>query len=369
MRNYLAAGLLALSASPALAGGVERSNQSMAILFEQGNYLEFGASYTRPRVSGVSNTGFGPAGNRSSGNMAGSFWNLDLRLRGDITEQLSYAIIIDQPIGADVAYPTGTFYPIEGSSGTIRSTALTGVLRYALDGGFSAYGGVRAVRTRGNVELRSLGGPTYTMSTNNDTRYGFLLGVAYEIPDIAARVSLTYNSRVTHKFDSVETIGGGAPIAGSFNTSIPESVHLEFQTGIMEDTLLFGGVRWVRWNKFDITPPTFTTLVSPGNSLVDYAKPTVTYTIGVGRRFNENWSGSVSLTHEPKTGGIVGNLGPTDGFTAIGVGASYSIDNIRISGGVQYRRIGSATTQIQGLQNRFTGNSAVSVGMRVGMSF
>ncbi|TVS01393.1 MAG: hypothetical protein EA407_12140 [Rhodobacteraceae bacterium] len=205
MRTILVTSLLALATSPALAGGVERSNQSMAILFEEGNYLEFGASYSQPSVSGVGNVAFGSP---ASGNMADDFWTLDLRFKGQINEQLSYALIIDDPIGANIDYPLGTGYPISGSTGTIRSTALTGVVRYAFDGGLSVYGGVRAVRTRGSVDLTVPlpGGPEfYSMSTNTDTAYGYLLGVAYEIPEIAGRVSVTYNSRVRHGFSSVET--------------------------------------------------------------------------------------------------------------------------------------------------------------------
>lgn len=346
MRTYLAAGLLALGAAPAFAGGIERSNQSMAILFERGNYLEFGASYTMPNVSGVLTAV--PA--ISSGNMSKSFAGLDLRFKGQINEQLSYAVILDQPVGASVAYPAG-LYPFAESTGTINSTALTGVLRYAFDGGFSAYGGLRAVRTSGSVFLSPL---AYTMSISPNTAYGYLVGIAYERPEIAARVSLTYNSRVKHNFDAIEN---GAP--SNFSTTIPESLHLEFQTGIMEDTLLFGGIRWVNWKQFDITPPLL------GSALVDLDKSTTTYTIGVGRRFNENWSGSVSLSHEGKGGGVLGNLGPTDGFTALGIGASYTVDNVRISGGVQYRKVGGGATNV----GTFSGNSAWSAGMRIGFSF
>ncbi len=372
MRKYLLTSVAILAAGPALAGGVERSNQSMAILFEQGNYLEFGASYTRPRVSGEAQAN----PNISTGNMSEDFWALDLRFRGQINDQLSYAIIIDEPIGANVAYPDGTGYDLEGSTGTIESRALTGVLRYAFDGGVSVYGGLRAVRTRGEVDLTvplppPFGPQNYTMSTNTDTAYGYLLGVAYEVPEIAGRVSLTYNSRITHDFDSTETFTlrippylPGEDIPGEFSTSIPESLHLEFQTGVAEDTLLFGGVRWVRWSKFDISP-TIYSQITGGNSLVDYDKPTTTYTIGVGRRFTEQLSGSASISHERSGGGQLGNLGPTDGFTSVGLGASYTIDNITLSGGVQYRWIGGGDTQF----GSFSGNSATSAGLRVGVRF
>jgi len=37
----------------------------------------------------------------------------------------------------------------------------------------------------------------------------------------------------------------------------PQSVNLEFQTGIAKVTLLFGSVRWVDWTAFNIFPADF----------------------------------------------------------------------------------------------------------------
>ena len=206
IRTGLTAAALAVAgAGAAVAGGVERSAQSMAILFEEGNYVEFGLSHSRPSVSGSLQT---QMGSLPSGDMARSFTTYNLGIKGDLTDELSYAFIIDEPIGASVAYPTGTNYPFAGSNARIQSTALTGVLRYKFDGGFSAHAGVRAVRTRGEVELNSpLLPATYSMNTNRDTAYGFLVGAAWERPEIAARVALTYSSRIKHSFDATEMVG------------------------------------------------------------------------------------------------------------------------------------------------------------------
>ena len=40
---------------------------------------------------------------------------------------------------------------------------------------------------------------------------GWVAGVAYEMPEIAARVSLTYNSPIDHDFDMTES-GGPLPM-------------------------------------------------------------------------------------------------------------------------------------------------------------
>ncbi len=357
--GFVAAALAVLGVGAASAGGVERSAQSMALLFEQGNYVEFGLSHGRPRVSGTLGV--------TSGNMTRSFTTFNLGVRGDLSDNLSYALIVDEPIGASVQYPTETGYFAAGANARIESTGFTGVLRYKIDGGFSAYAGLRAVRTRGEVTLPFVS--NYSMATNTDTAYGYLVGVAWERPEIAARVALTYNSRIRHTFDATESFAGANVAVDQFNTTIPESLQLEFQTGVAEGTLVFGSLRYARWRQFDISP-TFYTSPPPGglgqNPLVSYDSNSLTWNIGVGRQFNENWSGAVTLGYERKSRDPLSNLGPTDGFASVGLGVTYRDGPIMVAGGVQYRKLGGGTTP----QNaQFDGNSALGLGLRVGYRF
>lgn len=359
MRKLLVSGLMTLIASPALAGGIERDPQSMAILFQQGNYVEFGANYARPRVSGdVYGLGLFP-----SGNVARAFSTGTFAFKGDINDALSYAIILDQPFGADTLYPAGS--PLGGAYGKVDNTMLTGVLRYKMDGGFSAHAGLRSSWTKGAVGLppiAPIGLPVpYTMSTNTDQAFGYLVGVAYEKPEIALRVALTYNSSIKHTFTPAETLGGAAvPTNPDFNVKMPESVNLEFQSGVAEDTLVFGSVRWVKWKDFVIPAPQL------GTTLVAYPKNSMTYTLGVGRRFNENWSGALSVSHDTGNGNPTSNLGPTGKRNSIRLGLSYTQDAMTISAGLQYARIGSATTT---LNSQFGGNSVLGGGIRIGYRF
>ena len=138
-------------------------------------------------------------------------------------------------------------------------------------------------------------------------------------------------------------------------------MNLEFQSGIAEDTLLFGSVRWVEWTEFNISPASF-----PANPLVFYADDRTTYTLGLGRRLNETWSLLGSVSYEENTGSATGNLGPTDGFTSVALGAVYTQDNMKITGGVRYIDIGEATTTVGA---NFDDNSAIAAGVRVGWSF
>jgi long-subunit fatty acid transport protein len=358
--------MVALSAGAATAGGVERSTQSVGILFEQGRYAELSFGYFEPDVSGVTQVPVGPfPAGAPSGDMAPGYGTFALGYKQALSDTLDLAVILDQPIGADVSYP-GIFglspYPLAGTTADLQSLAVTGLLRYKLPNNVSLIGGLRAEQVKGEISIPFVGspGPGYTLETNRDLEFGYVLGVAWEKPEIAARVALTYNSAITHTLDSVE--GGPLPQTGTFETEVPQSVNLEFQTGIAADTLLFGSVRWVEWSAFTIDPPGYP-LATP---LVSYQNNRITYSLGVGRRFNEQWSAAVTLGYEPSDGAITGNLGPTDGFSSIGLAATYTMDNMKITAGIRYVDIGGAVTSIGA---RFADNDGLGVGVRVGYSF
>lgn len=347
MRRVLTSGAaLALSATMTMAGGIERSTQSVAILFEEGNYAELSLGYFDPNITAVPGI--------PSGDMAPSYTTYSLGYKQSLRDNLDLAVILDQPAGASVSYPAGTPYPLQGSTAKIETQALTALLRYKFPSNVSVYGGLRAQSAEGRVSLPFLG---YTMNTNTDTQLGYVLGVAWEKPEIAARVALTYNSEIEHKFSSVEN----SVVPGAFNTKIPKSWNLEFQSGVAKDTLVFGSIRWVDWTSLVIAPPNY-----PFGNLVDYQSDSTTYTLGVGRRFSDSWSGAVVFSHEPSNGDISGNLGPTDGFSSISLAGTYTNGNMKITGGVRYVDIGGTTTSI-GVP--FTNNSGVGVGVRVGYSF
>ncbi len=349
-------------ASAAQAGGVERSTQSVAILFEQGRYAELSFGTFSPDVSGSGNFGV----TLQSGDMSSTFNTFSLGYKMAINDKMDFALIIDQPIGADVAYPTGSVYPLAGTTADLSSTAITGLLRYRFENNVSVIGGLRAQSVKGMVNIRfSPFLPNYGLETSREMDFGYVAGIAWENPEIAARVALTYNSAITHDLQSTETGLGADPINGSFETEVPQSVNLEFQTGIAKDTLLFGSIRWVDWSEFDISPPGYVNL-TPFGALVSYQNDRVTYNLGVGRRFSDAWSGAVTIGYEAADGEVTGNLGPTDGFASIGLAATYTVDNVKITGGVRYVDIGDAATTIGA---NFEGNSGVGIGLRVGYTF
>lgn len=364
----MTASALALGATAATAGGIERSSQSVGILFEKGNYAELNFGGFSPDVNGSVDKGAVP-----SQDMTGGFGTYSLGYKRALNDKIDFALVLENAIGANVGYPTGTGYPIAGSTAEVENMSLTAMMRYKMPQNFSAIGGVRALRTSGVVSLPAVG--AYSLSSSTETDFGYLVGVAWEKPEIAARVALTYNSKITHDFDADETslYTGGTTRDTVFSTTVPESVNLEFQTGVAKDTLVFGSVRWVHWKQFRIAPTHYTSAPIDGgmgqDPLVAYKSNTTTYSLGVGRKFSDQWSGAVVLGYEGASDERTGQLGPTDGFRSIALAGTYqATENVKVTLGVRYVDIGDATTNSP-VNGDFSGNSGWGAGMRVGISF
>jgi long-subunit fatty acid transport protein len=374
-RTFLTtAAVASLCAGAAQAGGIERTSQVVGIIFETGTYAELSFGYVDPSVSGVA-TAFSPTPGRSSGNMVESYTLAGAAFRMDINDALSFGVIFDQPYGADVAYPAGTGYFAQGSTATFDSNALTAIARYEFAGNYDVFGGVRyqTVSAAAFIPFVSpIPGvtPPYQANGERDGGVGWLIGAAYEIPDIALRIALTYNSSIEHQLNTSESSVLG-PSVSTTQVDTPQSVNLDFQTGVAQDTLLFGAVRWVDWSEFDISPEDYAILTN-GGSLVSYDSDTTTFVLGLGRRLNEQWTVSGRVAYEAPTGGFASNLGPTDGQTTVALAAQYTVGQTEISGGVSYTDIGNADTTL-GRTGRaasnFSGNSAWGAGIRIGYSF
>lgn len=185
-----------------------------------------------------------------------------------------------------------------------------------------------------------------------DSSGGWRLGIGYEIPEYAMRASLVYNSRV--KYDSIDgtldltgvpaaaalleldpmkralysrIFGVSTPVTGS--ATLPDSLELKLQSGIAPDWLAFGSVKWTNWSLLQTVE--FTCAGSASycgtadgvalTSLDLYYRDGWTVTGGVGHKFNEAWSGGVSLTWDRGTSTVTGSQ--SDSWT-VGLGAAYT---------------------------------------------
>ena len=374
MSARLPAAVLALLAaplgSPVLAGALDRTGQPIDPLFEPGGYAELSFGRAYPDVSGrqVARVGPFPPG-VESGDLAETFSTLAFAIKRDFTDRLSGAFIYDRPYGADVEYPNQPYFTANSTS-TVDSNAVTALLRYRLPSGFSVHGGVRYQTIEGEAEVPFVGGAVglpYAVESERDEGLGYVVGVAYERPDIALRIALTYSSEIDHSLRT-EEVGPFVPTTSTTEITTPDSVRLDFQTGIAPETLLFGAIRWADWSEFEIRPAGYEQVT--GGPLLFYPNDITTYTLGLGRRFTERFSAAVSVSYEDQYDDFVTNLGPTAGVTSLGLGATYAFDQVELTGAVQYGWLGDARTAIGGQQvTEFDDNEVVALGLQVAYRF
>ena len=396
MNRYLSSVTAAcLAAGSAHAGALDRTGQSVDVLFETGRYGEFSFAHVSPDVSGRDLT-FASTG--GSGDIAKNYSQFGAAYKADWDDRFSYAFIFEQPFTADTDYPDETGYFAQGSTAEFNSYSLTGLLQYNIPtSGFSVFGGVRVQRVDANVSIqvdqsKTLVDPgprigvldlDYSADADHDWGVGYVVGAAYERPDIALRVSLTYNSKVTHSVDTEEVSFGRifapepgqfVPLDGDLNSKTdfdtPQSINLALQTGVAPGTLVFGGVRWVDWSDFDLSPSLYSN--GPiGAPLLSYEDDVFTYTLGVGRRLTDSWSVAATLGYEKSTGNYFTNLGPTDGQKSIGLAAIYTKNKMKITAGVRYISIGDTETKLGDIKPlaSFEDNDAIAFGVKVGYYF
>ncbi len=363
MRNQAwAAAILGLATGGAQAGGLDRSGTPVEIIFEQGNYAEVSFGYTEPDLTGVDVLG------NSYANVGNSFGLAGAGLKMDFGERLSFALIYDQPYGADVRYGGNRATTmLGGTMADAESNALTALLRYDVTDRLSVYGGPRVLQAEGEITLSGLAygaSSGYNVDFASDNGVGLVAGTAYEIPDIAFRAALTYHSAVDLDF---RTTDNTVFPAATTSTEAPQSVKLAVQSGVAKDTLVFGSVRWSEWEAFTLNPP------NPGVPNLAELDNATTWELGVGRRFTDRLSGSLAVTYEDGSDPLVSPLSPTNGLTAVTLGGEYQVtEKVTLSGGIRYTWLGDARPETgtpDKPRGTFTDNTALSAGMKLGVNF
>ncbi|RYH03415.1 hypothetical protein EU805_06760 [Salipiger sp. IMCC34102] len=207
---------------------------------------------------------------------------------------------------------------------------------------------------------------TYRANTESDRRTSYIIGAAYERPEIALRVALTYESGYTHEFESFETIPALAafPVTSVTEIEMPDVLTLDFQTGVAPGTLVFGSIRHATWSDWQVAPAGYLALT--GGPVTGIDDDVTTYRIGVGRAFTDQLSGFARFTYEDGNGTELSRLAPTDGSRAFGIGGSYTRGAVKFTGGLEYIDFGDGNDASGTV---FADNDAVGLGLSVGYSF
>ena len=333
--------------------GIDRLKFTPKFIFETGNYAELLLAKANPSVS---------PSFADNANVAQDVNTVSFAYKHQFSDKFGLGLMVNtQPVGVDVDYsPLGSTL-----RGSVDSNSVIGLGHFKVTDNISLLGGFKHQAQQGNADLRALN-PTVPGATTfqQDTDVGYIFGAAYSIPKIALRVSLTYEEGLD--FNHSTTVDSPSPIAGfsigNTTSATPDTFLLEFQTGIAKNTLLFGHVRRAFWSDAQV--------FFLGNTQLSNFDNTTDYKLGIGRKFNDSFSGSVTLSYEADNDVPSSPFSPQDGERGIAVGVKYTAKSgLATSLGVQYRELGDTVTTATSGSIPFQDNDVVTVGLKFSKSF
>ena len=351
------------------AEGLERANIDTSFMYESGSYAEFGFGQISPSLPA---TFQGPlAGLPKLDNVAPSFSISNLAFKTQFGDSIDVGLWYSSS-GNGVNIDWGTV----GTSTIFADVSMpttSAIIKYNFSENISLLGGIKSTSLAGGSSLKlPLNASTFAQySVSATSGSGALYGVSYQRPDIALRIELIAEEAISLSPTtdySITTAAGSTPLSGKAAMSVGDAVTLKFQTGIAADTLLFGSIRTSNWKNNQVSVPTM-----PGAPLsaVSSFDDGQAYTLGVGRRVNDDLSLSISFLNDPSTGGNIGvsDLAPTYGTNSVSLGAKVAIsDNASLSLGGTYSQRGDvASTSVYGA--KLSNSSVTTIGGKISFSF
>jgi len=361
-KHSIATTILLTCASSAFAGGFELQKLDTSMMYGDGNQ----ASISRANIN-YSVEGLNPSVAGTNKKVVPNISVTNFSAKFDYGESLSFGL---------GTYRSGAIQLIGGNTFganltptadvDLNTTAL--LARYNLNENISFLGGVtQNTLTSGNVATL-LG----TYQVTGTSEMGYFTGVAYSIPEIALRAEFVYQPKTkfattTAYTRSLVAIGAGIPNddANSATTlSLPDTMAINFQTGIAADTLLTASYRKTSWGKAQVK-------ISAPAAVETAFKDTSAYSLGIGRKFTDSLSGSITYAKEPGTGATSTSLfSVSDGSDAISIGLQYKRDNMTISGGISQRNVGDMhVTDATAGQMKYSGNTVTAMGLKIAFAF
>lgn len=353
-RTFLKTLLAASCASVAFvgsagAGGFSRGNADTDILYEPGNFnMRAGATWVSPNRD--------ITGSPNSAGLIGTSYTPDYvmpsaAIKIGLGEYLSCAGTIATPYGGHAEYdvPDHLDRPtmINGAIAnfgkkyeefTITEMGLTCGVKFQVGPGnlYVLGGGFQERFDYDRANWLSPDGSAVARLQLDGTQYGYRVGAAYEVPEIALRGELMYRSGTEYGAEGTLTLGPlSAPAIGK--GELPQSVEFSLQSGIAPGWLAFTSVKWTDWSVTKQLIVESQTIIGPVVDTNNYFwKDGWTITAGVGHAFNETVSGLVALTYDQ---------GVTTGYDLSsdtwGIAAGVSIKDkfggeLRFGGGATY---------------------------------
>ena len=417
MRKNIITGvsLVALSAGMAQAGGWADSTLGTGFMYGDGSSAEISFGKIDYKIKAESALNYN-SGQTSDVDVIKDSSKTSVALKVATSDKLAFGLTSFrsgsiQMQGGAGDFANGTFIP--DADATLNTFALMGT--YSINNSFDVLFGLSNEKLS-DTSVSTIFGD-YEISGASTNRP--ILGASYAIPDIALRVSATYMPKASMTASSSFTeshetavlgvgdisfgdglaadtefgegttsgllaaYGTGAPVAdtlinisqisndvASYKSKIglPETVILDFQTGIAADTLLFGSITHAKWSGAQIVSDTGSEATAISTEFED----TTAYSLGIGRKLNDNWSISASYSEEKGGGSTSGSLFTvSNGTKALTLGARYTRGDMTITGGVNMTEVGGVTIKTDtGTElAKYNTNRVTGLGLKIAFAF
>ena len=355
--SILTGSLIVSMTSGVFAGGYESNALSTSFMYEEGG--EFNAysevSYGS-RSYDIKGTRYAPTGSAVKDQTSTT-----VSFKYDLTDNISIGF---------TNYNQGSIQLDYSEAGSVGAAALPVVdltidarvlmAKYNISENIGVIAGVKQTVVKDATANIFQSVPLGASSITGGNEIGYVYGAVYTRDDIAMRVELTAETSTDFE---LATTNAGIP-DGTTLGSTPDYMNLYFQSGIAEDTLLYGSMRTANWSENQL-------YVYPHNNAATSSfTDSTTYSLGLGRKFTDNFSGSISLSGEPKGASASDTpLTITNGYQGITLGGKYTIDNMSITAGYNYTQVGDVNLSSGLGAGEFTDNTITGLGVRVGFKF
>ena len=377
MKKLFNSGLVALLATTPFfvnAEGLERINIDPSFMFTEGSSAEIGFANISPSFPAVKGTGSSFTF-QSGLKVAPSFSALTGSVKTELGDNFDLGLFYtNQGNGVGIDYGTIGSEANVTIKADLEIPTLAMIGKYQINEAMSVFVGAKQSTVKAGATLK-LGNDTSSISGNGNplpdvtshwelskkSGIGAIYGAAYEMPEIALRVVLTVEDDID--LNIAATAKGGLASTGTATASIGDAMSLNFQTGIAEDTLLFGNIRRSSWADNQVRVPT-----PAGLAKVSSFSDGDSYSLGIGRKISDDLSVSISGFYDGSSGGAVSELAPTGSTKTLSVGGKYAIaDNADLSIGGSYSQRGDVLTGTY--KASLTDSKVISLGAKIAFSF
>ena len=356
----------AMLGSPVFSGGWEASRLDSSMMYQDGSYAEVGTTSADYDIQGTTQAGkkhkMAKDQTRTSLGFKTQYGDFDVGL----TSYRSGAIQMDGANGHSAGCSLlnlAACSVVPSADVEVNSLAL--LARYRINENMSVLGGLNRYDVSNGTVTTLLG--HYVVSGDEMAP---IVGAAYENKEIALRAELVMQIETDVALTAASSTGPSVATSALTGATmvLPQTLTLNLQSGIAADTLLFGSIHKADWADAQIVIPA--NAVGPVSATGSAFSNTTAYSIGLGRKITDDLSVLGSYSMEDGSGATsTSSFTMNDGHQTLGLAARYTYENMTITGGYSYAKVGDVTVTSSGLTSTYTDNKVTGIGLKVGFSF